>query len=83
MAGQQSSSELQTQWARIRGRLRQEYGEAAFRNWLKTLTLGWPARRRGALAVPTRFIRDWIGSHYADRLLMLWAGENPAIAASS
>lgn len=39
MVGQQSSSELQSQWARVRGRLRSEFGEAAFRNWLKKLTL--------------------------------------------
>jgi chromosomal replication initiator protein len=79
MAGQQSSSELQTQWARVRGRLRSEFGEAAFRNWLKKLTLAGLRGSELYLAVPTRFIRDWIGSNYSDRLLVLWAGENPAI----
>jgi len=79
MAGQQSSSELQTQWARVRGRLRSEFGEAAFRNWLKKLTLAGLRGNELYLAVPTRFIRDWIGSNYSDRLLVLWAGENPAI----
>jgi len=79
MAGQQSSNELQTQWARVRGRLRNEFGEAAFRNWLKKLTLAGLRGSELHLAVPTRFIRDWIGSNYSDRLLMLWAGENPAI----
>jgi chromosomal replication initiator protein len=79
MAGQQSSSELQTQWARVRGRLRNEFGEAAFRNWLKKLTLAGLRGSELHLAVPTRFIRDWIGSNYSDRLLVLWAGENPAI----
>ncbi|MGH6926822.1 MAG: DnaA ATPase domain-containing protein, partial [Dongiaceae bacterium] len=79
MAGQQSSSELQTQWARVRGRLRSEFGEAAFRNWLKKLTLSGLRGSELHLAVPTRFIRDWIGSNYSDRLLVLWSGENPAI----
>ena len=79
MVGQQSSSELQTQWARVRGRLRSEFGEAAFRNWLKKLTLAGLRGSELYLAVPTRFIRDWIGSNYSDRLLVLWAGENPAI----
>jgi chromosomal replication initiator protein len=79
MAGQQISNELQTQWARVRGRLRSEFGEAAFRNWLKKLTL---VGRRGHdlhLAVPTRFIRDWIAANYTDRLLALWVSEDPAI----
>jgi chromosomal replication initiator protein len=79
MAGQQSSSELQSQWARVRGRLRSEFGEAAFRNWLKKLTLAGLRGSELYLAVPTRFIRDWIGSNYSDRLLVLWAGENPAV----
>src|SRR5262245_32987541 len=79
MASPASSNELQTQWARVRGRLRSEFGEAAYRNWLKKLTL---VGLRGAelhLAVPTRFIRDWIGSNYSDRLLVLWASENPGV----
>jgi chromosomal replication initiator protein len=79
MAGQQSSSELQAQWARVRGRLRNEFGEAAYRNWLKKLTLAGLRGSELCLAVPTRFIRDWIGSNYSDRLLVLWVGENPAI----
>ena len=34
-----SSSDIQAQWARVRGRLREEFGEAAFRSWLKSMTL--------------------------------------------
>jgi chromosomal replication initiator protein len=79
MAGQQTSNELQTQWARVRGRLRSEFGEAAFRNWLKKLTLAGLRGHELHLAVPTRFVRDWIGANYSDRLLVLWATENPAI----
>jgi len=74
-------NQLGQQWARVRGQLRQELGEAAFRSWLKPLTL---ASRRGAelrLAVPTRFMRDWIAGHYADRLKDLWRGEDPSIQA--
>jgi len=79
MASPASSNDLQTQWARVRSRLRGEFGEAPYRNWLKKLTL---VGLRGAelqLAVPTRFIRDWIGSNYSDRLLALWVNENAAV----
>src|SRR5215468_9602353 len=31
--------EIQSQWARIRGRLRDEVGDAAYRSWLKSMTL--------------------------------------------
>src|SRR5258707_15202635 len=74
-----SDTQLNAQWARIRGRLRAEYGEATFRSWLKPLTL---AGRRGAdlrVSVPSRFMRDWVDTHYADRLRTLWSSENPDI----
>jgi chromosomal replication initiator protein len=32
------------------------------------------------IAVPTRFMRDWVVSHYGDRLRILWMAENSDIA---
>ena len=74
-----ADAQLNAQWARVRGRLRAEFGEAAFRSWLKPLTLVGHRGSEVRVAVPTRFMRDWIESHYADRLRALWAGENPLI----
>ena len=74
-----SDSLLNAQWARVRGRLRAEFGEATFRSWLKPLTL---AGRRGQdlrVAVPSRFMRDWVATHYADRITALWSSECPEI----
>ncbi|MFD0388312.1 DnaA N-terminal domain-containing protein [Tistrella bauzanensis] len=34
---------------------------------------------RVTIAVPTRFMRDWVVSHYADRIRVLWSWENPAV----
>ena len=71
--------QLNAQWARVRGRLRAEFGEATFRSWLKRLTL---AGRKGPdlrVAVPSRFMRDWVATHYADRLKTLWSNEDPDI----
>ncbi|BBK34923.1 chromosomal replication initiator protein DnaA [Allostella sp. ATCC 35155] len=70
---------VRAQWARIRGRLREEFGDAAFRTWLKPVTL---RELRGGvvrLAVPTKFMRDWVETNYLDRLRMLWTGENAAV----
>ena len=72
-------NEIQSQWARIRGRLRQEFGDAAFRSWLMQMTLTDVTGGRVRITVPTRFLRDWIASHYADRIRALWVGENSAI----
>ena len=79
MAELNSDSMLNAQWARVRGRLRAEFGEATFRSWLKPLNL---AGKRGAdlrVSVPSRFMRDWVATHYADRLKALWSSENPEV----
>jgi chromosomal replication initiator protein len=70
---------LAAQWARVRGQLRQEFGEAAFRSWLKPLTLAEAAGGHVRISVPTRFLRDWIVSHYTERILALWRAENPEV----
>jgi len=71
---------LAEQWARVRGRLRSEVGEAAFRSWLKPLNLV-PAAGDGVvrMSVPTRFMRDWISSNYLDRIRALWRSETPGL----
>jgi chromosomal replication initiator protein len=74
-----SDAMLNAQWARVRGRLRAEFGEATFRSWLKPLNL---AGKRGPdlrVSVPSRFMRDWVATHYADRLMALWSSENPEV----
>ncbi|MGE5766549.1 MAG: chromosomal replication initiator protein DnaA [Bacteroidota bacterium] len=67
------------QWARVRGRLRTEVGEAAYRSWLKPLTLAGSRNGKLRLAVPTRFMRDWVASNYASRLFALWSEEDSGL----
>jgi chromosomal replication initiator protein len=73
-------TDIQTQWARVRARLREEFGEAAFRSWLRSMTLFEVLDGRARIGVPTRFLRDWVAAHYADRIRALWSAENSAIA---
>ncbi len=70
---------LSAQWARIRGRLRAEYGEAAYRSWLKPLTLMGYADGHIRISAPTRFMCDWVQSQYGERLARLWKAENDEI----
>ncbi|MEX0697979.1 MAG: chromosomal replication initiator protein DnaA [Dongiaceae bacterium] len=72
-------NQLNAQWARVRGRLRTECGDAAFRSWLKPLVLVGHRDPEVRLAVPTRFMRDWVDTHYGDRLRALWAEERPTV----
>ncbi|MGE5478002.1 MAG: DnaA ATPase domain-containing protein, partial [Bacteroidales bacterium] len=70
---------IDVEWDRIKGRLRDEVGDAAYRSWLRPITL--QDARDGAvrLGLPTRFMRDWVATHYGERIKSLWGAENPAI----
>ncbi len=72
-------AQLAAQWARIRGRLQQEVGEVEYRTWLRQMTLAGIDGDEIALHLPTRFLRDWVREHYADRLGELWQAENPMV----
>ncbi len=71
---------LVEQWTRIRARLRADVGEAAFNSWLKPLTLGEMLGSRLRIAVPTRFMRDWIEQNYGDQLTEFWQDENADVS---
>jgi chromosomal replication initiator protein len=73
-----SAMSLNDQWRRVRARLQAELGEATFNSWFKQVGLIGVGDGRVTLSVPTRFIRNWIVSHYADRLSKLWADEDEA-----
>src|SRR6185312_2564328 len=73
--------EVQSQWVRVRARLRAEYGDAAYRSWLRNMSLQGIEEGRAKIAVPTRFLRDWVAAHYADRIRALWNGENNGVVA--
>ena len=70
---------LDGEWARVLDMMRAEVGEAAFRSWLQPLSVISIADGEVSIAVPTRFIRDWLIKNYADRIQSLWAIENPAV----
>jgi chromosomal replication initiator protein len=71
--------QLLTQWVRVRAALKQEFGAAAYKSWLQPLTLVGQADDAVILAMPTRFMCDWIQANYRTQLAGLWHQENPAI----
>ncbi|MEK9708191.1 MAG: DnaA/Hda family protein, partial [Alphaproteobacteria bacterium] len=75
----QAEGALAEQWTRVRARLRSDIGEAAFNSWLKPLTLGEFNGGRLRVAVPTRFMRDWIDQNYGERLAEFWGEENDSV----
>lgn len=66
-------------WDDVHAALRSEFGEAVFRSWLKSLTLQACYLGTLEVSVPTRFMRDWIQTHYAARILEMCAQRNADI----
>lgn len=71
--------DLEAQWGRVQGKLKNEFGDAAFNSWLKPISLLNFEADKIHIGVPTRFMRDWVQSHYMDRIRDLWQSENPHI----
>jgi chromosomal replication initiator protein len=70
------TSMLSAQWTRVRSRLQSEVGEVEYRTWLRQMSLGGIDGDEVTVRLPTRFLRDWVRSHYGDRLNALWQAEN-------
>lgn len=71
--------QIATQWARIRGRLQADVGDVEYRTWLKQMTLGSVDGEEVTVHLPSRFLRDWVRSHYGEKITRLWQQENPRI----
>jgi chromosomal replication initiator protein len=63
----------------VQGLLRTEFDDTAYRTWLAPLDLIGLEGDRVLLGVPTRFLRDWVAAHYADRIRALWRCVNPRV----
>ncbi len=66
-------------WARIRGKLQSEVGDVEYRTWLRQMTLAGIDGDEVTVHLPTRFLRDWVRSHYGEKIEKLWQAEAPAI----
>jgi chromosomal replication initiator protein len=75
----ETDPQLAVQWARVRGRLQAEVGDVEYRTWLRQMTLVGLDGDEITVRLPTRFLRDWVRSHYGDRLTTLWLAENRTV----
>lgn len=69
----------QDQWSRVKGRLRVEVGEDVFSSWFARMDLEDVADETARMSVPTRFLKSWIQSHYAERVLACWQAEQASV----
>ncbi len=62
-------------WARVKSRLRAELGEDVFASWFRGVELERVDEEVVHLTVATRFLRNWLRSHYYDFVLRLARAE--------
>ncbi len=64
-----SKSSIENKWRRIQSRLRAELGEDVFTSWFGRVELENYDGRVVQVSVPTKFLRNWLQSHYSEKLL--------------
>ncbi|MGL4727589.1 MAG: chromosomal replication initiator protein DnaA [Bosea sp. (in: a-proteobacteria)] len=74
-----ASRDLAAAWARVRARLKAEMGEDVFSSWFGRLEIETVSHGVARLTVPTRFLKSWIDSRYADRLRVHCQAELAAV----
>ena len=66
-------------WARVKSRLRAELGEDVFASWFRGVEVERVDEEVVHLTVATRFLRNWLRSHYYEFVLRLSRGEWPTV----
>ena len=61
--------ENQLNWNEVLEKLKKTFGDDIYESWLKNVNLKKEFNHYIILSTPTRFIRDWIVSRYADKIL--------------
>jgi chromosomal replication initiator protein len=69
----------QERWLRVKERLRTVVGENVFSSWFARMELESSEGDTIKLSVPTRFLKSWVQSHYAEKLLECWQSEQSSV----
>ena len=63
--------EKKIDWQTVQNEMKKKFGTDIFESWLKKIDLVDEFNSYILIAVPTRFIRDWIASRYLDQILSI------------
>ncbi|PPR33735.1 MAG: Chromosomal replication initiator protein DnaA [Alphaproteobacteria bacterium MarineAlpha6_Bin4] len=66
-------------WSSIKLQLKDIYGDAEYSNWLKLLTFSKVEKDIIKFYAPTKFMCDWILSHYGKKILSFWREKDKSI----
>ena len=74
-------ADFSAQWERIAQRLRSNLGEDLYSSWFARMDIEQFQDGRLVVSLPTRFLRNWIVSHYSDTLAHACEAELGSITA--
>ena len=69
----------QERWLRVKQRLRTQVGEEVYSSWFAAMGHDAVEGDTVRLSVPTRFLKSWVQSHYAEKVLACWKAELPTV----
>ena len=64
-----AQEENQINWNEVLNKFKQNFGSDIYESWIKNINLKKEYNHYVVLSAPTRFVRDWIVSRYADKIL--------------
>ena len=66
-------------WQQVQNTLRSEFGESTYKSWLSKLDYASYDENKLTLSAPTKFMREWIVTHYYDSIKQIWRSHNPTL----
>ena len=66
-------------WSKVKVKLQTAYGKDEYANWLKLLTLESINQNILTFNAPTKFMCDWIISHYGKKIVSFWREHDKSI----
>ena len=70
---------IEAAWENVQQDLRHSYGSSVYNSWLRSLRVVEVQDGRLTLSSPSSFRRDYIATHYFDRIRLLWRKAEPSI----
>lgn len=70
---------INNQWDEVCNQLKMEFGETAFDSWLKPLSISSFNNGVMSICAPTAFMKNWVITHYSERIHRIWERKNPQI----
>ena len=73
------NGDLKKNWSEVQLKLKEVYGIDVYKSWIQNVEAKEIHHNSLTLIVKTRFVRDWIVSHYADKILDFFQKLNPVV----